>query len=183
MGKARHPHDATRPARQNVVLAIAADDIEEVIRCLSVRQRRFAEEYVIDFNGTAAAIRAGYATKWADRQSHLLRNNKGVSFYIDHLTKTKVNKIMSVDPDYVIQRVTAIIDGSTRDGDKLRGLELLARHLGMFTDKAEITTIDPAKEAEAEAAREFTALMRQLQDRSDSIDDSEEEEVTEVSLG
>jgi len=32
---------------------------------LTPKQKRFCEEYVIDFNGTQAAIRAGYSKKTA----------------------------------------------------------------------------------------------------------------------
>lgn len=178
MGKAKHPHDKTRPARESTLLAIHDGDIEAVKASLSVRQRRFAEEYVIDFNGSAAAVRAGYATSWPDRQAQTLKNNAGVAFYIDYLTKTKANKIMSVDPDYVIQKVTAIINGEgTKDGDRLRGLELLARHLGMFTDKTEITTTDATREAEVEAARELNSLLRQLSERSEEPESDDVQEV------
>ena len=32
---------------------------------LTTKERRFVEEYLIDFNGTAAAIRAGYSDRTA----------------------------------------------------------------------------------------------------------------------
>lgn len=42
---------------------------------LSARQERFVDEYMVDFNGTQAAIRAGYAKSGADVQAvRLLRN-------------------------------------------------------------------------------------------------------------
>ena len=36
---------------------------------LTPRQQRFVEEYLIDLNGTQAAIRAGYSAKSAGRQA------------------------------------------------------------------------------------------------------------------
>jgi phage terminase small subunit len=36
---------------------------------LSTRQVRFVEEYLLDLNGTKAAIRAGYGTKTARRST------------------------------------------------------------------------------------------------------------------
>jgi phage terminase small subunit len=36
---------------------------------LSAKQQRFIEEYLIDLNGTQAAIRAGYSVKTADRMA------------------------------------------------------------------------------------------------------------------
>lgn len=44
---------------------------------LNERQQQFIEEYLIDFNGTQAAIRAGYAENGASVTAHhLLRNPK-----------------------------------------------------------------------------------------------------------
>lgn len=166
MGKAKHPHNKDRPEPARIRKALEANDIEAVKKGLSVRQRRFAEEYVLDFNGTAAAIRAGYATQYADRQAHLLLKHEGVSAYVDDLTRSKGAKIMSIDPDYVIAKVTEIVSGeSTKDGDKLRGLELLARHLGMFIDRQEITgkdggAIELNRKIEEDSAAVISTLKR-----------------------
>lgn len=151
--------------------AIDRNDAKAVYDLLTTRQRRFCEEYSLDFDGKAATIRAGYAPKWADRQAHLLLKLPGVAFYIDDLTRSKEAKIVSVNPEYVIQRVLDIIgkDGA-RDGDKLRGLELLARHLGMFIDKTEITGKDggPLETRQVEQdAQNFTNLLKTLADRAD----------------
>jgi phage terminase small subunit len=140
---ANWPHDVNRPARKSTQEAIASGDMEALYASLTVRQRRFCEEYVIDYNGKAAAIRAGYATKFADRQATQLLDNTGVAAFIDHLTRSKEAKITAVDPDYVIQQVVAIIGKpGAKDGDRLRGLELLAKHLGMFIERTELTGKD-----------------------------------------
>jgi phage terminase small subunit len=142
-GRAKHPHNSRRPESAAVKLALEADDIEALELALSPRQRAFAKEYVVDFNGTAAAVRAGYATEWADRYASTLRKHKGVARLIDYYTTSKEAKITAIDPDYVISQVTAVIHKEgVRDGDKLRALELLARHLGMFIDRTEITGKD-----------------------------------------
>lgn len=47
------------------------------------RQRRFAEEYLIDLNGTQAAIRAGYSPKTANEQAVRLLANVSVRKLID----------------------------------------------------------------------------------------------------
>lgn len=170
-GKAHHPHDASRPEPAAIRKALANNDIEALYKALTVRQRRFAEEYIIDFNGSAAAIRAGYAIPHSDKQAHTLLSHKGVSAYIDHLSRSKEAKIVSISPDYVLKQVTDIISNTeTKDGDKLRGLELLARHLGMFIDRTEITGKDGGaiaieKKAE-EDAQNFTHLLKSLSDRA-----------------
>jgi phage terminase small subunit len=131
--------------------------------------RAFAREYVVDFNGSAAAIRAGYSSKYPDRQASTLLKHKGVAAYIDHLSQSKEAAIISIDPDYVISQVTQIIskDG-TKDGDKLRALELLARHLGMFIERTEISGKDGEaiayKKVEEEVA-DFTRAIAGLSKR------------------
>lgn len=172
MGKAKHPHDASRPEPKAVLDALEAGDMEALETALSVRQRRFAEEYVIDFNGTAACIRAGYAPTYADRQAHVLLKHKGVSAYIDHLTRSKEAKIVSINPDYLIQKTVAIINKeSVKDADALRGIEMLARHLGMFVDRTEITGKDGGaiaieQQKVAEEAQSFTQQLEALRKRA-----------------
>ena len=50
---------------------------------LNERQKRFAEEYLIDLNATQAAIRAGYSPATADQQGSRLLKNVKVRAYID----------------------------------------------------------------------------------------------------
>ena len=50
---------------------------------LTDKQRRFCEEYVIDWNATRAAIDAGYSGKTADVQGSRLLANVKVKKYID----------------------------------------------------------------------------------------------------
>jgi phage terminase small subunit len=168
---------AKRPAPQRVLDAIASGDIDLLVSILSVRQRRFAEEYVFDFNGAAAAVRAGYSVPYADRQAHLLLKHKGVSAYIDHLTKNKETNITVVDENWIVQKIIGTIEKAENIVNltaALRGLELLARHKGMLTDKQEITgkdggAIEIAKRAEQEAG-DFTALIKAMQGKSDKIE-------------
>lgn len=163
---ANAPYDPRRPERQATLQAIAAGDMDRVYLSLSPRQRAFCEEYVVDFSGKNACIRAGYSTKWADRQAALNLKHKGVSAYINHLQTSKEAKLVSVDPDYIIAQITSIIGKpGAKDSDKLRGLELLARHLGMFVERQEITTFDVNQQKVEEEAQSFTNLLRQLSER------------------
>jgi phage terminase small subunit len=165
----KHPHDASRPARKSVLAAVADSDTEALALALSPRQRAFAREYVVDFNGSAAAVRAGYSVKYPDRQASQLMKNPGVAAYIDDLTQSKQAKLISVDPEYVVAQVTAIISkADTKDGDKLRALELLARHLGMFIERTEISGKDgeaiEIKKIEEDVA-DFTRTIAGLANR------------------
>jgi hypothetical protein len=156
-----------------VVSAIEANDLEALLRALTVRQKRFAEEYVYDFNGTAAAIRAGYSPHRADQQAYVLLHHKGVSYYIDHLSKKKETNITVIDENYIVQRIVKTIDKAEDIVNLtavLRGLELLARHKGMLTDKQEITGKDGGaieiQEINKEASA-FTELLKTLADRAE----------------
>lgn len=50
---------------------------------LSDKRRRFAEEYLVDFNATQAAIRAGYSPKSAGQQGSELLKDPKVRAYVD----------------------------------------------------------------------------------------------------
>lgn len=88
---------------------------------LTEKQKRFADEWLIDMNGTAAAIRAGYSVKSAEvTASKLLRNPK-VRAYIDermaeHSRRTGVTqeriirelaRIAFLDPTKLVNMETA----------------------------------------------------------------------------
>lgn len=143
MGKARHPHNSSRPTPAGVRKAVAKHDMAALKLALTPRQLAFANEYVVDFNGKAAAIRAGYSTNSAEKQAHVLLRHEGIRTYIDHLTKSTEAKVMSVNPDYLLQRLSEIMNKEgTRDSDKLRAIEMYMKHLGMFIDRQEITGKD-----------------------------------------
>lgn len=163
-GKAKHPHNKKRPSPKAVKNAIAKGDMGALRVALSPRQRAFAEEYLIDFNASAAARRAGYSPNCIARQAHLLMRHEGVREYLDYLLKSQEAKIQTVDPDYVITKTTAIINkDSVRDGDALRGLELIAKILGMLKEKTEISGPDgQAIEIEQRTRQEVSELLTTL---------------------
>lgn len=156
---------------RGVVEAIARDDLEGVKNALTFRQLKFCEEYALDFNATAAAMRAGYSPNGIEKAAVNLMRHEGVRYYITDLTRSKAAKISIVSPDYIVSRIVAIVnEEGAKNSDKLRGLELLARHLGMLTDKQEITgkdggAIEIAQRNE-EDARTFVNILRTLVSKS-----------------
>jgi phage terminase small subunit len=60
---------------------------------LSVRKWLFAQEYVVDGNGTQAVIRAGYAVKGAATQAHRLLRNAKVNIAIRELRRQRSHEI------------------------------------------------------------------------------------------
>ncbi len=59
---------------------------------LTPRQRRFAEEYCVDFNGTRAALRAKYSPRGVATTAHrLLRNAKVVTVINDRMDELSMS--------------------------------------------------------------------------------------------
>lgn len=173
MAKAKHPHNSKRPESAAVVAALEANDMEALERALSPRQLAFCREYVVDFNGAAAAVRAGYAPANADKQAYLLKRHLGVKRYIEYLQTSKEAAIIAVTPDYIIQQITAIIHKpGVKDTDILRALDMLARHKGMYIDRTEITgkdgdAIKIEQQRKQKVAEEASSLINQLRGLAD----------------
>lgn len=106
------------------------------------KQKLFAEEYIIDFNATQAAIRAGYSTKTAS------------SIGAENLRKPKIQELISeairdriarthITQERVVLELASVAFAGMADMEdsgitwknKLRALELLGKHLGMFASK------------------------------------------------
>ena len=62
-------------------------------RKTSIRQELFAREYVIDLNGTRAAIAAGYAPKAAGASGSQVLKNAKVKRLIDQLLSKRASKL------------------------------------------------------------------------------------------
>lgn len=58
-------------------------------RRLSEKQKRFVREWLVDMNGTRAAVRAGYSEKSAANTASRLMKDTAVQAYRDELLKTE----------------------------------------------------------------------------------------------
>lgn len=76
-------------------------------RKLTDKQQAFIEEYLIDLNGTQAAIRAGYSPKTANEAAARLLAKVSIQTELSRL-KQKRSERVQVDADYVLQRITDI---------------------------------------------------------------------------
>ena len=54
---------------------------------LSIKQKRFADEYIISGNATQSAIIAGYSKKYAATNTDKLLKNTNIKNYIDETSK------------------------------------------------------------------------------------------------
>ena len=166
-GTATKSRDAIKPRTQ---AALDAGNVQEVIDSLTLRQRRFVEEYLVDFNGTAAVKRAGYGTKYPGRLAAEMLHHPGIRAAID--AKTLENASESViKPEYVIKKLHKTIEKAEDDRNHsavLRGCEILARARGMFVERREISGPDGEAikyEQVREAADAFTSAINGLIER------------------
>lgn len=131
---------------------------------LNDRQRRFADEYLIDLNAERAAIRAGYSKRYARGNAYKLVANKCIKEYIKKRMDEKEKELIA-DQDEVLKYLTSVLRGESlsteivieglgngvseartmdktpSEKDKLKAAELLGKRYGLYTDKVE-TDID-----------------------------------------
>lgn len=140
---------------------------------LNPKQRRFIAEFLKDQNGTQAAIRAGYSKKTAKEQACRLLTNVHIHKAVD-AGLDSVSKRCGVTAEYVLnglkvvserclqkepvmefdheeKRMVQVCDEETGAGiwqfdsaGANRALELMGKHLKLYTEKTEITGKDGA---------------------------------------
>lgn len=117
---------------------------------LTAKQERFCREYIIDLNATRAAIRAGYSEKTANRIASENLSKLDIQEKIRQLQQ-KIEARTEITQDKVLNELANIgfaePSKQIRVIDKIKALELLGKHLGIFTDKlqvkGDIKTINP----------------------------------------
>lgn len=143
-------------------------------RHLTSRQQRFVREYLIDPNGTKAAIKAGYSEHSAHVIAHDLLKNPLVAAHVEELQNARA-EALGIDAADVIAGLIKIrsmamqaeevvswdfeekcfagtgeykFDGSSAT----KASELLGKHLGMFKDRSEVKVTTESTEAAQLAA-------------------------------
>lgn len=109
-------------------------------RPLTPKQQRFAEEYLVDLNGAAAYRRAGYRARSdhvASAAAAKLLANAGIAAAITAAQAVRSSRTR-VDADYVVTRLKAEAETAGKGSNpiaRVKALELLGKHLGLFTDR------------------------------------------------
>jgi hypothetical protein len=123
------------------------DRLAVVLESMTDKQRLFLTVYHSNgFKGADAVRKAGYETAHPDKMFSQILNNKKVKEAHLLMQKQMVDKI-SISPDYVVRKLVQTVEKAEQEGNHnatLRGLELIAKHLGMFIDRTEITGKDGA---------------------------------------
>jgi phage terminase small subunit len=117
---------------------------------LTPKQQTFVDEYLVDLNATQAAIRAGYSKKTARSQGERMLTNVDVAAAIQkgfqersERTKITAEKVLLELAVIAFADLQQLADMGGRISDKLKALELIGKHLGMFTEKVENKVTGP----------------------------------------
>ena len=102
---------------------------------LTEKQKRFCEEYLIDLNATQAAVRAGYSEKTAFSIGVENLRKPLIQEYLQRLMQERSDRTR-VSADKVLQELERIAMTETEitGKEKIKALELLGKHLGMFAN-------------------------------------------------
>ena len=126
---------------------------------MSQQQRQFCDEYLIDLNGTQAAIRAGYSKKTAAATASRLLRNVKVREFIDKRRKEKEDALIAKQ-DEVLKYLTSVMRRENREAVVVTCKE----HKTYYDDKGKKVTNDseipvtveiPAKISDANKAAEL----------------------------
>lgn len=132
-----------KPALQRI---IDSGDEEAMLNALTPQQADFVHQFLVDYNGTQAAIRAGYSKESATKLAYQLRRNPLVEKCIQIETERR-RKHLDVDVGWVLMKMIKTIERcESEEGSNpmavLRGAELIGKYLNMFSDKLELTGKD-----------------------------------------
>ena len=116
---------------------------------LNEKQKQFCEEYIIDLNGTQAAIRAGYSEKTANRIASELLSKLDIQEYICEL-KNKRSERVKYSQDELMRDIlevknrcmqaNPVLDKEGNDtgvwkfdsNGANKALDMLAKHVGFY---------------------------------------------------
>lgn len=125
-------------------------------KALTAKQAQFVREYLIDLNATQAAIRAGYSEKTAAAIGDENLRKPEIAAAVQSAMDAR-SQVTEITAQSVLSRINSVIDRcmqteAVRDREgtatgeykfdssgALKGLDLLGKHLKLFTDKVEVS--------------------------------------------
>lgn len=133
---------------------------------MTEKQKRFCDEYLVDLNGTQAAIRAGYSEKTARTIAAENLTKPNIRKYIDERMKEKEKELIA-DQDEVLKYLTSVLRGMSQseivvvenigdftsearriqkapdEKERLKAAELLGKRYNLFSDKMKVDVALP----------------------------------------
>lgn len=123
---------------------------------MTIKQQRFADEYIISANATQAAIKAGYSKKYANTNASKLLQNTTIKSYIDERLEGLQSKKVASQQE-VMEYLTSVMRGQETEQtiigvadlgqeltdievsakDRIKAAELIGKRYRMWTDKVE----------------------------------------------
>lgn len=123
---------------------------------LTAKQELFVQEYLIDMNASAACIRSGYRSKNPDVDGYRLLVKPSITDAIRERMAIR-EKRTEITQDMVVSELRKVAfdndpttGGPYRDSAKMKALELLGKHLGMFVERIQLNasmTVEDALDA------------------------------------
>ena len=128
---------------------------------LTVKQQKFADEYVISGNATQAAELAGYAKRSAHSIGAENLQKPAIASYIESRLK-EISDGKIADQQEILEYLTATMRGEETESvatakgiytdvevgakDRVKAAELLGKRLAMWTEKRDVTaTVGPVQ--------------------------------------
>lgn len=123
---------------------------------LSLKQQKFADEYIISGNAEEAAIKAGYSEKYARGNAYKLVAFSGIKNYIDKRLKEIESKKTATHQE-VIEYLTSVMRGEHKE-------EIL---IGQGQGFQEITYIDVSAKDRLKAANLLNKIHQARESKQD----------------
>lgn len=124
---------------------------------LTLKQKRFADEYIITANATQAAIKAGYSKKYANTNATKLLQNTTIKRYLDkRLKEIESEKTASIKE--VMEYLTSVMRGEQT--------EQVLKSAGDY--QQEITDIDVSAKDRLKAADLLNKIHQAREDKGNT---------------
>nr|DAR73100.1 MAG TPA: Terminase small subunit [Caudoviricetes sp.] len=124
---------------------------------LTLKQKKFADEYIVSGNATESAIKAGYSKKTANRIGSENLSKLDIKNYIDERLK-EIESEKIADQQEVLKYLSAVMRGEMTEQtlksvgesgqviteidvgakDRIKAAELLGKRYRLWTDKSEV---------------------------------------------
>ena len=103
---------------------------------LTAKQQAFVREYLVDNNGTQAAIRAGYSPNGADVAAVRLLAHARVAAELRR-GQEKLAERTELNAEWVLRQLRSEVEQGEIPSARIKATELIGKHIGMFVERQE----------------------------------------------